>query len=81
MFWSLCDKQSSELLQLLLPRDQGRLLLPLFSPVVRRYLEVQLLHEPPHDVVTPAVNFQDSEVVFGRPLINTNGSEPGHRQI
>lgn len=38
------------------------------SPVVRRNLKVQLLHEKAHDVVAPAVDFQDGQIIFWRPL-------------
>lgn len=42
-------------------------------PVVCTHLDVQLLHQQAHDIITLAVDLQRSEIVFGRPLKHKHG--------
>lgn len=37
-------------------------------PVVLRNLDVELLHQETHDIVTLAVNFQHSQIILWSPL-------------
>lgn len=52
---------------------------PLWSlPVIHRNLNAQLLHEKAHDIITLAMNFQLSEIIFWCPLYQKHSHINSH---